>query len=161
MSPNPVSSNPILRKTLVWSGVTAAVLAILAGGIGFAVAGGEGALSGLLGVAIAVLFLAITGLSILIANRWYGEPLYVPYFFAIVLGGWLLKFVVFFVLLLIIKDQPWLVDMVFFLALVAGVLASLIIDAVALLKMRLPVVSDAQLPATNPEDEQDANLQNP
>jgi tripartite-type tricarboxylate transporter receptor subunit TctC len=33
----------------------------------------------------------ITGLSILIANRWFGDPLYVQFFFAIVLGGWLLS----------------------------------------------------------------------
>ncbi|GAB3599918.1 hypothetical protein [Microbacterium tumbae] len=161
MSPNPVSSNPIFAKTLVWSGVSAVALAILAGGIGFAVAQGEGLASGLLGVAIAVAFLAITGLSILVANRWYGDALYVPFFFAIVLGGWLLKFVVFFVLLLLLKDQPWLVEMVFFLSLVAGVVTSLVIDAVVLLRMRLPIVSDAQLPTANPEDETGPDLQNP
>ena len=77
MSPSPVSSTPILRRTLIWSGVATAALAVVAGVVGYLVGGGEGLISGLLGVLLAALFLAITGISILIANRWYGDPLYV------------------------------------------------------------------------------------
>ena len=161
MSPSPVSSTPILRRTLIWSGVSALILAVVAGGVGFAVAQGEGLISGLLGVLLAVLFLAITTASILIANRWYGDPLYVQFFFAIVLGGWLLKLVVFFVLLLLLKDQPWLEPTVFFLSIVTGVIMSLVIDAVVLMRMRLPAVSDVNLPTVNPEDELGPNSKNP
>jgi len=49
MSPSPVSSTPILRRTLVWSAVATVVLALVAGGIGFAVAQGGGLRRGLLG----------------------------------------------------------------------------------------------------------------
>lgn len=152
MSPSPVSSTPILRRTLIWSAVATAVLAVVAGGIGFAVAQGEGLVSGLLGVLLAALFLAITGLSILIANRWYGEPLYVQLFFAIVLGGWLLKFGVFFLIVVLVSGQPWLHPTIFFVSLVAAVLMSLVIDALVLMRMRLPVVSDTSLPTEVPED---------
>lgn len=152
MSPSPVSSTPILRRTLVWSAVATVVLALVAGGIGFAVAQGEGLVSGLLGVLLAALFLGITGLSILIANRWYGDPLYVQLFFAIVLGGWLLKLGVFVVVMLLLAGQPWIEPMVFFLSIVAGVLMSLIIDVVVLTQMRLPSVSDTTLPTEVPED---------
>ncbi|WP_217183543.1 hypothetical protein [Streptomyces sp. AC495_CC817] len=152
MSPSPVSSTPILRRTLIWSAVATGVLAVVAGGIGFAVAQGEGLVSGLLGVLLAALFLAITGISILIANRWYGDPLYVQLFFAIVLGGWLLKLGVFFLVMVLISGQPWVHPTVLFLSIVAGVLMSLVIDAVVLMKMRLPVVSDASLPTEVPED---------
>ncbi|WP_406249738.1 hypothetical protein ACI7YT_06890 [Microbacterium sp. M] len=153
MSPSPVSSTPILRRTLVWSAIAAGILAVLAGGIGYAVAGGEGLVSGLLGVLLAVIFLGITGLSILIANRWYGDPLYVQFFFAIVLGGWLLKLGLFVVIMIVLAGQPWIVPMVFFLSIVAGVAMSLIIDVVVLTRMRLPNVSDISLPTVNPEDE--------
>ncbi|WP_460799561.1 hypothetical protein [Microbacterium sp. GXF0217] len=156
MSPSPVSSTPILRRTLIWSAIAAGILAILAGGIGFAVAGGEGLVSGLLGVLLAVLFLGITGLSILIANRWYGDPLYVQFFFAIVLGGWLLKLGLFIVIMIVLAGQPWIVPMVFFLSIVAGVAMSLIIDVVVLTQMRLPNVSDISLPTVNPEDDDPA-----
>jgi hypothetical protein len=38
------------------------------------------------------------------------------------------------------------------LSIVAGVLMSLVIDVVVLMRMRLPVVSDASLPTEVPED---------
>lgn len=152
MSPSPVSSTPILRRTLIWSAVATAVLAVIAGVVGYVVAQGSGLASGLLGVLIAALFLAITGISILVANRWYGDPLYVQLFFAIVLGGWLVKLGVFFLVMVLVSGQPWIHPTVFLLSIVAGVLMSLVIDVVVLMKMRLPVVSDASLPTEVPED---------
>lgn len=150
MSASPVSSTPILRTVLVWSGVVTAALAVLGAVVGYLVAGTDGLWSALAGVLIAALFLAITAASILIANRWFGDALYVPIFFGIVLGGWILKFAVFLIALFVLRDQPWIVGPVFFLALVASVLASLAIDVVALLRMRVPHVSDVELP-TDPD----------
>ncbi|KNY07343.1 hypothetical protein [Microbacterium sp. GCS4] len=152
MSPNPVSSTPILRRTLIWSVVSTVVLAVGAATVGYLVAQGEGLVSGLLGVLIAAVFLGITGASILIANRWYGEPLYVQFFFAIVLGGWLLKIIVFFLVIVVLRDQPWIQPTVFFVSIIAGVLVSLIVDAVTIGTMRLPHVSDSSLPTEVPED---------
>ncbi|WP_349884600.1 hypothetical protein [Microbacterium sp. WHRI 7836] len=157
MSPSPVSSTPILRRTLIWSAIATVVLAIVAGGVGFLVAQGEGLISGLLGVVLAAVFLGITGLSILIANRWFGDPLYAQLFFAIVLGGWLLKLGVFVVVMILLAGQPWLQPMVFFLSIVAGVLMSLVIDVVVLTQMRLPHVSDTTLPTEVPEDRAPGN----
>lgn len=150
MSTTPISSTPILRNVLVWSGTVTAVLLVAGGLIGYLVAGTDGLWSALAGVLIAAVFLAITAASILIANRWFGDALYVPIFFGIVLGGWILKFVVFLVALFVLRDQPWIVGPVFFLALVASVLASLLIDVVVLLRMRVPHASDVELP-TDPE----------
>ncbi|WP_127472704.1 hypothetical protein [Microbacterium sulfonylureivorans] len=150
MTPNPVSSTPILRTVLVWAGIVTAVLAVVGGLVGFLVAGTTGLWSALLGVLVAAAFLGITVISILIANRWYGDPLYVPVFFAIVLGGWILKFIVFFVILIVLRGQPWLDPAVFFVAVVASILASLAVDVVVLLRMRVPHVSDIALP-TDPD----------
>jgi len=152
MSPSPVSSTPILRRTLIWSAIATGVLAVIAAAVGFVVAQGQGLVSGLLGVLLAALFLAITGLSILIANRWYGDPLYVQLFFAIVLGGWLLKLGVFVVVMILLGGASWIHPMVFFLSIVAGVLMSLVIDVLVLSRMRLPSVSDTSLPTEVPED---------
>lgn len=150
MSNSPVSSTPILRTVLVWSGVVTAVLAVIGAVVGYLVAGTTGLWSALVGVLVAAVFLAITGASILIANRWYGDALYVPLFFAIVLGGWILKFVVFIVALLLLRDQPWIDTTVFFVAVVVSVLASLVVDVVVLARMRVPHVSDVKLP-TDPD----------
>lgn len=150
MSPSPVSSTPILRTVLVWSGAVTAILAVAGAVVGYLVAGTDGMWSALAGVVIAALFLGITAASILVANRWFGDALYVPIFFGIVLGGWILKFVVFLVALFVLRGQPWVVTPVFFFALVASVLASLAIDVVVLLRMRVPHVSDVELP-TDPD----------
>jgi hypothetical protein len=141
-----VSSTPVLRTTLVWSAVVTAILAVAGAVIGYAAAGVDGLWSVLVGVGLAFLFLGITGASILVANRWFGDDLYVPIFFGIVLGGWIVKFGVFIVVLLLLRDQPWLEQTPFFLALVVGIVASLVVDVVVMMRMRIPHVSDATLP---------------
>lgn len=150
MSPSPVSSTPILRTVLVWSGTVTAILAVVGAVVGYLVAGTTGLWSALLGVLVAAVFLAITGASILIANRWYGDDLYVPVFFGIVMGGWILKFVVFIAILFVLRGQPWIEPAVFFVAAVVSVLASLAVDVVVMLRMRIPHVSDVELP-TDPD----------
>ncbi|MEJ1156374.1 MULTISPECIES: hypothetical protein [Microbacterium] len=151
MTNSPVSSTPILRTTLVWSAAVTAALAVIGAIIGYVVDGTTGMLSALTGVLIAAVFLAITGVSILIANRWYGDDLYVPIFFGVVLGGWILKFVLFLVAMLVLRDQPWINPTIFVLAVIASVLASLVVDVVVLTRMRVPHVSDVSLP-TDPDE---------
>lgn len=141
-----VSSTPVLRTTLLWSALATAALALLGAIVGFAVAGVDGLWSALVAILLAALFLGLTAGSILIANRWYGDALYVPIFFGLVMGAWVLKFVVFIVTLLVLRDQPWLNGTVFFVALVASVVVSLAIDVVVMLRMRVPHVSDVSLP---------------
>jgi len=152
--PSPVTSTPVLRATLIWSGVVTAGLAVIGAVVGWLVAGADGLFSALAGVILAALFLGITGVSILVANRWFGDALYVPIFFGVVLGGWLLKFVVFIVVLLVLRGQPWIEPTVFFVAIVAGVVASLIIDVVILTRMRVPTVS-TPLPTVSPGEPRD------
>lgn len=147
---SPVSSTPVLRTVLTWGGIVAGVLAVAGAVIGFVVSGGEGLASALAGVVVAFVFLGITAASILIANRWFADPLYVPIFFGIVLGGWIVKLVLFIVALLVLRGQPWIVPEVFFVALVVSVVAALAVDVVVLLRMRVPTVSDAVLP-TEPD----------
>lgn len=139
-------STPILAAALRWSAFVTVPLAVLAAVAGWLAAGGDGLWSALSGVLVGALFLAITALSILIANRWFGDPLYVPIFFGIVLGGWILKLVVFIVVLLVVRTAEWLVPPAFFLALVAAVLAALAVDVIVMLRMRLPYASDVTLP---------------
>ena len=150
-----VSSNRLFRTTLRWSGLITAALAIVGGIVGYAVAGTSGLWSALVAILVAAVFLGLTAATILIANRWYGDPLYVQLFFAIVLGGWLLKLGIFLVVMILLSAQPWISPLVFFLSIVAGVAMSLVVDVIVLTRMRLPNVSDIELPTTNPEDAAD------
>lgn len=145
-STSPVTSTPILRRTLLWSAAATAILAVIGAILGLTLAGTPGLVSALAGIILAAIFLAITGISILIANRWYGDALYVPIFFGAVLGGWLLKFVLFLVVLFVLRGQDWIHPLVFFIAVVVSILVTLVIDVVVLTRSRLPHVSDVTLP---------------
>ena len=135
------SSVPVLRRTLKWGWISAGILAVVAAVVGFAIAGGVGALSGVLGALFAAVFLGITAASILIAVRFD-----IVAFFGIVLGAWLLKFVVFIVSALLLKNQPWISAPILFLTMIVGVVVSLTVDVVVVAKSRMPYASDVRLP---------------
>lgn len=135
------SAVPVLKKILVWGGILAAVVVVGGSLAGYLAVGWIGVTSALVGTAMAVVFLAITALSILIASR-FG----VGAFFGIVMGAWLLKFVLFLVLIFLLKDQSWIQPTVLFLCVVAAVVGTLVVDVVVIAKSRMPYVSDIALP---------------
>jgi hypothetical protein len=59
----------------------------------------------------------------------------------------LLKFPVFIVILLLVRSQHWLNPYIFFFALVAAVIGSLVVDIVALAGARVSYVGDIELPS--------------
>lgn len=153
MTARPISSEPVLRTALVWGVGVGGAVAVAAALIGFLTAGTPGLASGLLGAAVGIVFPALTAVSILVANRWYGSPAYLQIFFGVVLGGWLLKFILVIVLLVVLMRVEWIVTLVFYFALVAAALASLVVDLAVFRRMRLPAVSDIELPGeTEPGD---------
>jgi hypothetical protein len=101
---------------------------------------------------MAVVFMGITAASILLANRFASSDVFVGAFFGIVLGGWLLKFIVFIVLVVLLRDAAWLNTTVLFLSLVAGVIASLVVDVLVVAKSRIPYASDVELPKAPTDD---------
>jgi membrane-bound metal-dependent hydrolase YbcI (DUF457 family) len=131
------SSVPVLRRTLAYGFAFAAAIAVVGGVIGLLVAGPIAAWSAVIGAVMAGVFLGITALSILIAVRFD-----IVAFFGIVLGAWLLKFVAFIVAALSLRDQPWINPTALFLSLIAGVISSLVVDVVVVMKTRMPYVSD-------------------
>ncbi len=132
---------PVLKKILLYGVILAVVIAVVGGVIGGLVVGSVGVVSALIGTAMAVVFLAITALSILVASRYS-----LGAFFGIVLGAWLLKFIIFLALIFILKDQPWLDTMVMFLSIVAAVVGTLVVDVVVIARSRMSYVSDIELP---------------
>lgn len=149
----PVSSTPVLRAALVWSAVVAVVVLIVAVVVGALVGGANGAWSGGVGAAVGAIFPALTAISILVANRFYGHPAWLQIFFGVVLGGWLLKFVLVIVAFLVLLRMDWVVAPVFFFALLATAVSSLVVDLVVISRMRLPAVSDTVLPDRSAPDE--------
>lgn len=152
MNQQPLSSTPVLRAALVWGLAIGAAVAVGAAIVGSLIAGTPGLWSGVVGAAVGIIFPALTAVSILVANRWYGHDAYLQIYFGIVMGGWVLKFVLVIVTLLVLSRVDWIVSPVFYFSLVATAVGSLVVDLVVLTRMRLPGVSDTTLPQHNPED---------
>ncbi len=141
-----MSVTPILTRALRYGGIWAVTVAVVAGVIGFLVAGIPGLLGGLFGALLAAVFLGLTAGSMLFAGRVTKGDTTSPTFFGIVLGVWLLKLVVFVVAAILFRRIDWIDAYVFFFAVIAAVLGSLVADIVAFLTARVPYVSDVVLP---------------
>lgn len=137
-TPEPVISR-VMKSALKWDGIIVAAIAVVAVVIGLIVAGGVGVTSALIGAAMGLLFLGITAASILYANRFAGGELFAGIFFAIVLGGWILKFIVFIVIATLLRHQPWVNTPVLFLSVIASILGSLVVDTVVAVRARIPL----------------------
>lgn len=143
-SPTGNSSTPVLRRALLRGvGFTLALGAVSA--IGFGVTFGVvGVTSALVGAVLAAAFLGLTAASVLIAQRYD-----MVVFFAIVMGAWIVKFALFLVAVVLLRDQPWINSVALFITLIAGVIVSLVTDVVVVAKSRMPFASDVTLPNRN------------
>lgn len=141
-----MTAAPALKRALVYGLVLAGVIAVVGGLVGWLVAGPEGLVSALIGTAMAAVFSGITAGSILLAVRATRNELMNPVFFAIVMGAWLLKFVILLVLVFVLRNQEFIDPMVLFVTIVVAVIGSLVVDLVAVSRSRVPYVSDVKLP---------------
>lgn len=144
----------VLGRALVYGAILTVGIALVGSIVGYLVAGTPGLLSALVGAGLTALFMGFTALSIVIASRVTKDEPSSTLFFGIVLGMWLLKFVVFIVILVLLRDQPWINPLVMFFAILAAVIGSLVVDVVAFLRSRVPYVGDIALPG-DPERSSD------
>lgn len=146
--PGQPSSIPVFRRVLRWSALVAVAVAVIGGIIGLLVGGVPGLVSAVIGAALTLAFAGITVVSVILAARF--DPLY---FTAIILGAWLLKFVLFLGVLLAIDGRPFIHEWVLWSSMLAGVLGTLAVDVLCVLRGRLANVSDIDL---TPRDDLDA-----
>lgn len=142
-----MTPTPILRTALVYGAVLAAAIAVLGSVLGYLVAGTDGLYSALIGAGITALFMAFTAVSIIIAQRVTRDQPSIALFFGVILGAWFLKFVVFIVLVVLLRGAPFLDPMVFFVSVLAAVIGSLVVDMLAYVRSRTPYV-DVELPTS-------------
>jgi hypothetical protein len=135
---------PVFRRILVQGAVLAVALAVVGGVVGWFVAGAPGLLSALVGAVMAVVFLALTAVSVLVGLTVSKGQMISGAFFGIVMGTWLLKFILFIVILVVLKDQDWVDVPVLAIAIIVGVVGSLMIDVAAVSRARVPI--DVPLP---------------
>jgi hypothetical protein len=135
----------VLRRALRY-GIFLTILVIVAGsGIGYLVGGIPGLISGLVAAAVTAIFMGLTVVSFLVASRVAKLPEGIGLYYGIILGTFLLKFVIFLVLVFSFRGASWLNPTVFGFTTIAAVLGTLIVDGLAVGLSRVPY-TDAVLP---------------
>lgn len=129
------SSDTLFSKALKLSVLLALAIAIIGSLLGFMFYQWAGVYAALIGAGVSALFGTMTILSI-----WLGGKLPLNGFYAVVLGGWLLKFLLFAGVLLALQNAQDFAGPVFFFAVVATVLGGLAIDSWLVLRGRVPTV---------------------
>jgi hypothetical protein len=115
-----------IRTALLLGGIVTLGIALVGGAIGYWLVGPTGIWSALVGSAI--------------AQKASGGSIASGVFFAIVLGSWLLKFVLFLVVAFAIRNSDSLDTVIAFSCVIAAVLGALVSDVVAISRARVPIV---------------------
>ena len=129
------SADQLFKKVLGQTALLTGLIASLGSLAGFFVEGMNGVVSALVGAGLAFAFGALTVVSMLI-----GRKLSLAGFFGVVMGGWLVKLIGFALLSRSLQGAEFINGPVLFFTLVAAILGSLVIDSIAVLSARIPVV---------------------
>lgn len=130
------TSSQVFKQVLVRGGLLVAAIALVGGLIGWMTSGPNGLFSALIGAGLAFAFVSLTAVSVLIGGR-----LPLGGFFGVVLGIWLLKIVGFGLAVVWLRQLEFINGPTLFFTLVASVLGTLTIDALVVIKSRVPTVS--------------------
>ena len=142
-------SASILARAMVYGAILTIAIAGIGSILGYAVAGVPGLVSALIGSGLTALFMALTALSIVLAARVSHNEATSTLFFGVVLGVWLLKFIVFIVIMVVLRGQSFIQPVVLFVAILAAVIGSLAVDVLAFVRSRVPYTTELR-PAVEP-----------
>ena len=129
------SADQLFKKVLGQTALLTGLIASLGSLAGYFVESMNGVVSALIGAGLAFAFGALTVVSMII-----GRKLSLAGFFGVVMGGWLIKLIGFALLARSFQGAEFINGPVLFLTLVAAILGSLVIDSIAVLSARIPVV---------------------
>lgn len=131
----PNSTAQLFSQVLKFSALLIGAIALIGGVAAWMIAGVPGLISALIGAAMALVFTSMTAVSV-----WLGGRLSLGGFFGAVLGGWIVKLVLFIVLVATLKGATFIVGPILFVCVVVSVLGSLALDAIAVSRSRIPTV---------------------
>lgn len=129
------TSSQLFRTVLIQGAILTVAIALVGGLLALWAVGLPGFYSALIGSAIALTFTSLTAIAV-----WVGGKLPLGGFYGLVLGGWLAKVIAFVLILSVLNRVEGLNRPTIFFTIVASVLGGLAIDAVAVLRSRVPVV---------------------
>ncbi|MEN9730727.1 MAG: hypothetical protein RL488_37 [Actinomycetota bacterium] len=127
----------IFKKVLQQGSILIAGIAAIGGLVGALVAGAPGLLSALIGAAMTLVFVTLTATSV-----WLGSKLPIGGFFGIVMGAWIVKLVLFIVLVKLLLGVKEINGPVLFFTLIVAIMGTLVVDALVVTKSRMPIVEN-------------------
>lgn len=127
----------IFKKVLQQGSILIAGIAAIGGLVGTLVAGAPGLLSALIGAGMTLVFVTLTATSV-----WLGSRLPIGGFFAIVMGAWIVKLVLFIVLVKLLLGVKEINGPVLFFTLIVSIMGTLVVDASVVTKARMPIVEN-------------------
>jgi len=131
----PTTNSELFKRVLIRGSFLILGIGVIGGLVGWVVAAANGLVSALIGAGMALIFVSLTALSVL-----FGGKLSLGGFFAVVMGGWLIKLVMFLILVATLTGADFVNGPVLFFTLIASILGSLVLDTVAVTKAHIPVV---------------------
>jgi hypothetical protein len=143
-----MNNTTILTRALRYGTILTIFVLVVGGLIGYLVGGVAGLVSALLGAGVTAVFMGLTAGSFVVASRVAKLPEGIAVYYGIILGTFIIKFVIFLVLVISLRYVSWLNPTVFGFTVIAAVLGTLIVDSLALIRGRVPY-TDAVLPGEN------------
>jgi hypothetical protein len=140
-----MSNTTILVRALRYGAILTIAVVIVGSIIGYLVGGVPGLVSALVGAGVTAVFMGLTAASFVVASRVAHLPEGIVVYYGIILGTFLVKFVIFLVLVISLRGAHWLNPTIFGFTTIAAVLGTLVVDGLAVGLGRVPYV-DASLP---------------
>lgn len=134
------SLGSVIARVLRLGSLLVVAIALVGTMVGYLVAGTSGVYAALIGSGAAFLFTALTALSVLI-----GSKLNLAGFLGAVLGGWLVKMVLFLIGFSFLNKADWLTHEsrpIVFFTVVTAVIGGLVIDTMIVSKARLTATEE-------------------
>lgn len=122
-----------MRAVLRWGTLAAVGALVLAGVVGYLVDGSSGLWGGVLGIAVPVAFFTVTVIVAIVTVRLRPEILG-----AAILGSWILKLIILIAVLAALSNADFYNRTVFFIAFTLGTVGYLILEAVIVVRTRVP-----------------------
>jgi len=141
------TNNTTVIRRAVRYGIILTIAVIVVGSIiGFLLGGVPGFVSALVGAGVTAVFMGLTAVSFLVAGRLARLPEGIAVYYGVILGTFIVKFIIFLVLIIWLRGQHWLNPTIFGFTTIAAVLGTLIVDMLAVGLGRVPY-TDATLPS--------------
>ena len=148
----------VIRRAIRYGIILTVAVLVIGGVIGYLVGGVHGLISALIAAGVTAVFMGLTAVSFLVASRVAKLPEGIAVYYGIILGTFLIKLIVFLVLVISLRSAPWLNPTVFGFTIIAAVLGTLVVDVLALARGRVPYTDvvlpgeDSSSPEKSPTD---------